>query len=180
MYSRIRDPELFYPPDPGSVIRIRDGAMVGSGSGINHPGSATQHGTLCNILADSSIVVVFNKLRWGNQCCGSGMYGIIPDPDPTIFSSRIWIQPFFHSGSRILHEKWNTNFFLVSFAFRSKGLVVVIVKKIRDPRSGIRKKFIPDSDPDPGGVKKHRIPDPQHWGNSTLVCHLLFHDTICH
>jgi hypothetical protein len=37
----------------------------------------------------------------------------------------------------------------------------------RDPRSGIRKKFIPD--PDPGsriqGVKKHRIPDPdpQHW-----------------
>jgi hypothetical protein len=26
---------------PGSGIRIRDGAMVGSGSGIKHPGSAT-------------------------------------------------------------------------------------------------------------------------------------------
>jgi hypothetical protein len=32
--GRIRDPVLFYP-------RIRDGAMVGSGSGIKHPGSAT-------------------------------------------------------------------------------------------------------------------------------------------
>jgi hypothetical protein len=34
--------------------------------------------------------------------------------------------------------------------------------RIRDPRSGIRKKFI--LDPDPGG-KKARIPDPdpQHW-----------------
>jgi hypothetical protein len=29
--SGIRDPVLFYPPDPGSEIRIRDGAMVGSG-----------------------------------------------------------------------------------------------------------------------------------------------------
>jgi hypothetical protein len=26
---------------PGSGIRIRDGAMVGSGSGMKHPGSAT-------------------------------------------------------------------------------------------------------------------------------------------
>jgi hypothetical protein len=62
---RIRDPVLFYPPGrgpdtgsgmeqwsdpgsgaflaPGSGIRIRDGAMVGSGSGIKHPGSATLH-----------------------------------------------------------------------------------------------------------------------------------------
>jgi hypothetical protein len=59
---RIRDPVLFYPPDPGcSNGRIRDVAMVGSGSGaflppgsgirirngamvgsgIKHPGSAT-------------------------------------------------------------------------------------------------------------------------------------------
>jgi hypothetical protein len=30
--------------------------------------------------------------------------------------------------------------------------------RIRDPRSGIRKKFIPD----PGG-KKAPDPDPQHW-----------------
>jgi hypothetical protein len=43
-----------------------------------------------------------------------------------------------------------THFLLASFAFRSK--VLVIVKKIRDP-----KKFFPD--PDPGG-KKHWIPDP--------------------
>jgi hypothetical protein len=28
---RIRDPVLFYPPDPGSGSGIRDGAMVGSG-----------------------------------------------------------------------------------------------------------------------------------------------------
>jgi hypothetical protein len=33
--GRIRDPVLFYLPDPG--YRIRDGAMVGSGSGIKHP-----------------------------------------------------------------------------------------------------------------------------------------------
>jgi hypothetical protein len=32
---RIRDPVLFYPPDPGSGSGIRDGAMVGSGSGIS-------------------------------------------------------------------------------------------------------------------------------------------------
>jgi hypothetical protein len=33
---RIRDPVLFYPP--GSGIRIWDGAIVGSGSGIRDPG----------------------------------------------------------------------------------------------------------------------------------------------
>jgi hypothetical protein len=53
-------------------------------------------------------------------------------------------------SSRILHEKWNANFFLASYAFRSK---VFKVKKIRDPE----KKFIPD----PGG-KKEPDPDPQH------------------
>jgi hypothetical protein len=37
--GRIREPGAFLPP--GSGIRIRDGAMVGSGSGIKHPGSAT-------------------------------------------------------------------------------------------------------------------------------------------
>jgi hypothetical protein len=59
-------------------------------------------------------------------------------------------------------------FFLASYAFRSKVLVLVlvIVKKIRDPRSGIRKKFIPD----PGG-KKQRIldPDPQHCPQKSLL-----------
>jgi hypothetical protein len=40
-----------------------------------------------------------------------------------------------------------TYFFLASYAFRSK----VLVLDIRDPRAGIRKKLIPD--PDPGGKK---------------------------
>jgi hypothetical protein len=46
MYSRIWDPGsgAFLPP--GSGIRIRDGVMVGSGSWINHPGSATLHDTV--------------------------------------------------------------------------------------------------------------------------------------
>jgi hypothetical protein len=42
-----------------------------------------------------------------------------------------------------------TYVFLASYAFRSKVLVLVIVKKIREPRSGII--------PDPGGIK---APDP--------------------
>jgi hypothetical protein len=52
-----------------------------------------------------------------------------------------------------------TYFFLAFYAFRSKALVLVIVIKIRDPRSGIQdpEKFI--LDPDPGGKK---APDPQH------------------
>jgi hypothetical protein len=40
----IRDPGsgvFLYSPDPGSGTLIRDGAMVGSGSGIKRPGSAT-------------------------------------------------------------------------------------------------------------------------------------------
>jgi hypothetical protein len=52
-------------------------------------------------------------------------------------------------------------FFLASYAFRSKVLpvVLVIVKKIRDPKSGIRKN---SSRIRIQGVKKHQIPDPQH------------------
>jgi hypothetical protein len=38
-FPRIRDPDL--GSKSGSGIRIREGAMVGSGSGIKHPGSAT-------------------------------------------------------------------------------------------------------------------------------------------
>jgi hypothetical protein len=44
-------------------------------------------------------------------------------PDPNIFSFRI------------LHEKLN-DFFLATYAFRSKVLILVIVKKIRDQGSG--------------------------------------------
>jgi hypothetical protein len=64
-----------------------------------------------------------------------------------------------------------TYFFRASYAFRSEVILLVIVKKIRDPRSP--KKFIPDQvgkrAPDPVGKKatdprpvgkKHRIPDP--------------------
>jgi hypothetical protein len=46
---------------------------------------------------------------------------LIPDPDHFIF----------HLGSRILLERWNAN---LLFAIRYK--VLVLVKKIRDPRSG--------------------------------------------
>jgi hypothetical protein len=78
----------------------------------------------------------------------------MPDPDQTIFSSRIRIQTLFNPGYRILHEKWNANLlFLASYAFRSKVLVLVIVKKIRDPKSG-------KNHPRIQGVKKHRLPDP--------------------
>jgi hypothetical protein len=47
-----------------------------------------------------------------------------------------------------------TYFFLASYDFRSK--VLVIVKKIRDTRSEIRKKFTPDPDP---GFRGKKAPD---------------------
>jgi hypothetical protein len=68
------------------------------------------------------------------------------DPDLTIFSSRI--PTFFNPGS-LIKSGIQTYFFLASYAFRNKVLVLVIVKEIRNPRSGIRTKFIPD----PGGKK---------------------------
>jgi hypothetical protein len=76
------------------------------------------------------------------QCCGSGMFYpgsgsdhfLILDPDPNIFSSGSYVK----SGMQ-------TNFFLASYAFGSKVLVLAIVKKIGDPRCGIRKKFMPDN-----------------------------------
>jgi hypothetical protein len=40
-----------------------------------------------------------------------------------------------------------TYFFLASYGSKSKVLVLDIVKKIRNPRSGIQKKFIPEPDP---------------------------------
>jgi hypothetical protein len=50
-----------------------------------------------------------------------------------------------------------TYFFLASYAFRSKVLVLVIVKKIRDLRCGIRKKSSRIRIPE---LKTHQIPDP--------------------
>jgi hypothetical protein len=70
------------------------------------------------------------------ECCGSGMFYLgsefdlvlIPDPDPNIF----------YPGSYMKVECKLTQyryFFLAFYAFRSKVLVlvIVIVKKIRDP-----------------------------------------------
>jgi hypothetical protein len=71
--------------------------------------------------------------------------------------SRIRIQNLFYPGSRILQKKWNANLhFSCLYTFRSKVLVLVIVKKIRDPEkiqpgSGSRIRI-----KDAGG-KKHRI-----------------------
>jgi hypothetical protein len=47
---------------------------------------------------------------------------LIPDPDPRIF----------HPGSYV-KSGMQTYFFLAAYAFRRKVLVLVIVKKIRDP-----------------------------------------------
>jgi hypothetical protein len=45
-----------------------------------------------------------------------------------------------------------TYFFVASYGFRSKVIVLVIVKKIRLPE-----KIHPDPDPEIQGLKKHRI-----------------------
>jgi hypothetical protein len=65
----------------------------------------------------------------------------------------------------MLHEKWNANFFLASYALRSKVLFLVIVKK--DPGSGKNSSRIQGLKSIASririrGVKQHRIPDPQH------------------
>jgi hypothetical protein len=54
-------------------------------------------------------------------------------PDPTIFSSWIRVQTFFHPGSYRVHKKCGmlAYFFLASYAFMIK--VLVMAKKIRDP-----------------------------------------------
>jgi hypothetical protein len=74
-----------------------------------------------------------------------------------IFSFRILIPTFFHSGSRILHEKRNANLF---FFLRSqeRNLSLSHTGSQNDLGSGKNSSRIQ-------GVKKHRIPDPdpQHW-----------------
>jgi hypothetical protein len=44
--------------------------------------------------------------------------------------------------------------FLASYAFRRKALILVIRSEIRDPEK---------NHPRIQGVKKHRIPDPEHF-----------------
>jgi hypothetical protein len=65
-----------------------------------------------------------------------------------------------------------TYFFLASYGFRSEVLVFFVVKKIRDPRSGIQDQGSEIRDPEKihrgsgsriQSVKNHRIPDQQHW-----------------
>jgi hypothetical protein len=71
---------------------------------------------------------------------GSGSDHLLsPDPDPNIFSSP--------------------NIFLASYAFKSKFLVLVIVKKIRDPE-----KIHPGS-----RIQGLKAPDPQHWFGASVL-----------
>jgi hypothetical protein len=51
----------------------------------------------------------------------------VTEPDPTIFSSRIRMQTLF------LYTFLYYTYFFASYAFRSKFLVLVVGKKIRDP-----------------------------------------------
>jgi hypothetical protein len=77
------------------------------------------------------------------QCCGSGMFlSRIPDPDPTIFSSRIRIQTFFHPGSRILHQKWNANSLFSCFLCLHEESLSLIHSQ-NDPGSGKNSPRIP-------------------------------------
>jgi hypothetical protein len=116
-----------------------------------------------------------------------------------------WIRPFSHpvSGSKhffildpgsYIKSGRQTSFFLASYAFRNK--VLVIVKKIRDPRSGknssriqipggtVKKirdleKIHPRSGSRIQGVKKYRTPDPGS-GSATLLCKQLNCSVGCH
>jgi hypothetical protein len=76
-------------------------------------------------------------VRYGTvQCCGSRMfyYGsehfLIPDRDPNIFSSGISERSYTKSGGL-------SYFFLASHGVRSKVLVLVIIKNIRNPNNFI-------------------------------------------
>jgi hypothetical protein len=76
---------------------------------------------------------------------------LLPDPGS---GSKIFFIPY--PGS-YMKSGMQTFFFLASYAFRNKLLVLIIVKKIRDPEKNSSRIRIPV----PRG-KKHRIPDLQH------------------
>jgi hypothetical protein len=89
----------------------------------------------------------------------------IPDPDPTIFLFRFSDPDLIIFSLRIRDLTWKVESKLFSciLCFQGKVLFLVIVKQRRDPESE-------NQDPEkihPGsriqGVKKHRIPEPQHW-----------------
>jgi hypothetical protein len=103
----------------------------------------------------SRIVLAYTVCEWWSLVKFVCLSNSVADPgcfipDPTISSSRIRIQTFFHPGSYM--KSGMQTFFSASYAFRSKVLVLVTVKKI----------------PDPGGKK---APDPQH-------CSKFYHTAI--
>jgi hypothetical protein len=53
--GRIRDPVLFYPPDPGSGSGMEQWSDPDPGSEIKHPVSATLHDILPKILLSSQV-----------------------------------------------------------------------------------------------------------------------------
>jgi hypothetical protein len=87
---------------------------------------------------------LIDSLGHGQKDPGSAIRDVLSRiPDPTIFLSRI--QTFFFIPDPTWKVECKLNFF-ASYAFRSKVLVLMIVKKMRDRGSAIRKKFIPDPD----------------------------------
>jgi hypothetical protein len=107
------------------------------------------------------------------QCCGSGIF--IPDPTK---KERCKISLIFFLPDQMItvvndHTKFNFSSFSIFF----KGIHFIIYQfhyfkfnfgQVWDPRSGIRKKIIPD----PWGKK---APDPQHCpSESFFVLNLMF------
>ncbi len=116
------------------------------------------------------------KVPYRTQCCGSGMF--IPDPD--FYPSRISKNSNKREGGKnccytflcshkfhkiahyfsfdVLKKKIWANFQRIMVLFTQKIVTKLSKIWLWDPRSGIRKKPIPD--PGSKGSKRHRIPDP--------------------
>ncbi len=83
-----------------------------------------------------------------------------------------------HFSFGVLKKKIWANFHRIIELFTQKIVTKLSKIWVWDPRSGIRKKHIPDPEsrvPDPvsriQGSKRHRIPDPdpQHWLRSSIL-----------
>jgi hypothetical protein len=83
----------------------------------------------------------------------------IPDPDLTIFSSRIRIQTYSHPGAYMKSGMQNYQYSFLCFQEQSLSLIQI------DLGSGNRKKFIPD----PGGKK---APDPESRSVTLILIHM--------
>jgi hypothetical protein len=88
--------------------------LTGTGSSIQHLVDYQVSHSWENTAVDERWVDFNDRLT---RCCGSGM-----------FNSRSGSNHFLILD---LHENWSAIFFLASYAFRSK--VLVLIKKIRDP-----------------------------------------------